>query len=276
LGFADCLGIVFDRNSGPRSRVAQREPIVKRSLISIISALVATALVVAAGAAFAAGGGGGGTKILGKGDDKLKPQCGPKPNDSCTAIGSGTVFTKQLGGKKNAMKAPSNGRIVAWAIELGHKPSNKPPGGNPDAKSNLEFFQDLFGNEKYGKGPVARLAILKRQGTGIKHKLVQQSPVVKLSGPFYNKDTVITLDQPLPIRKGEVVGLTSLTWIPTIRALGNGQGKASYRLSLPKSSDCKTDAQIGAKPQKKVGSTREYGCLYNKRRLFYKAWFVPN
>jgi hypothetical protein len=270
-----CLGIVFNRNSRPRLRVALKSPNVNRSAISIISALVATALVVVAGAAFAAGGGGGnGSKVFGAGQSKLKPLCGKKPDDACQAVGSLTTFISRLGEKQHPFVAPSDGKIVAWAIELGHKPSNKPPGGNPDAKSNLEFFQDLFGNEKYGKGPVARLAILKRQGGGVEFKLVDQGPVQKLSGPFYHKDTVITLDRPLPIKKGEIVGLSSMTWIPMLKPHQKGDGKTSWRANLAKG-ECNDEGIIAGKPQKKVDSVREYACQFNDR-LFYKAYFVPN
>ncbi len=245
-----------------------------RSIRSIILALVVAALAVAAGSLSASAvERAQNAKVFGSGDSALKPDCGPKPNDSCTALGSSTVFTNLLGDKEDPFRAPADGRIVAWAVELGHKPSDK-DGSDGDDISNLEFFQDLFGNEKYGKGPVARLAILKRQ-SGVQYKLVDQSPVVKLSGPFYNKDTVITLDQPLPIKEGEVVGLTSLTWVPTVRSKARGGGKAGYRLSTPREGGCSVQAQIDARPHKKLDSIREYGCKFDSR-LFYKAYFVPN
>jgi len=184
-----------------------------------------------------------------------------------------TVITNQADNKRNPFMAPSNGKIVAWAIKLGHKPSNKP--GPGQEKSNLAFFQDTFGSEKFGKGPVARLAILKRQGSGIEFKLTDQSPAVKLTGPFYHADTVITLDRPMPIKEGEIVGLTSLTWIPNVLPKDMGGGKAGYRASMKKNQGCNVPQQIDAKPQKKVDSTREYGCKFDSR-LFYKAYFVPN
>ena len=234
------------------------------------------AVVVAAGATSASGvGERAGAKVFGKGNAKLKPACRKGRDDSCTAVGSGTFFINQLGDKKQPFKAPSNGRIVAWGIELGHKPSSRPPSNDPDGKSNLEFFQDLFGNDKYGKGPVGRLVILKKQGGGVEHKLVDQSPAVKLSGPFYNQETTITLDRPLPIQQGEVVGFSSLTWVPMVRRKEDGGGKAGYRQSMPRDGGCSVQAQIDAKPQKKVGSIREYGCKFDSR-LFYKAYFVSN
>jgi hypothetical protein len=250
---------------------------VNRSAFSIISALVATALVVAAGAAFAAGGGGGGggSKVFGAGDSKLKPFCQKsRERGTCQVVGSLTTFINRLGEKKHPFVAPSDGKIVAWAIELGHKPAHKPPKNDPDGKSNLQFFQDTFGSDKYGKGPVARLAILKRQGGGVEFKLVDQSPTQKLSGPFYNKDTVITLDRPLPIKKGEVVGLSSLTWIPMLKPHKKGDGKSAWRANLKKDA-CNEEGILAGKPQKKVDSVREYGCQFSDR-LFYKAYFVPN
>ena len=246
----------------------------KRSVFSIISALALTVLVVAAGYSSAAGGGGSGVKVFGGGDGKLRPFCQKsREQGTCQAVGSLTTFITQLGKKEKPFVAPSDGRIVAWAIELGHKPSNRPPPNDPDAKSNLEFFQDLFGNERYGNGPVAQLAILKRTN-GVQFKLKDKSPAVKLSGPFYNADTTITLDRPLPIKKGEIVGLSSLTWVPMLRPRSEGGGNAAWRASLAKG-DCNENGIINGKPQRKVGTVRDYACQFDDR-LFYKAYFVPN
>lgn len=250
----------------------------KRILGTIVPALMLTALVVAIGA-FSAGaqerGGGNDAKVLGGGDSELKPYCEKsRERGTCQAVASLTTFIKQLGEKKNPFVAPADGRIVAWSIELGNKPSNRPPEGMPDAMSNLEIFQDLFGNERYGNGPVARLAILRRQGGGVQFKLTDQSPAVKLSGPFYKNDTVITLERPLPVKEGEIIGLSSLTWIPMLRPKSEGSGKASWRASLNRD-DCNSDGILNGKPQKRVGSVREYGCEFDDR-LFYKAYFVPN
>jgi hypothetical protein len=252
-----------------------KENYLRNLLRSIVAALALTALLVGVGVLSASAGGGKTAKVFSTGGGDKKPACGKGRDDFCTALPNMTVFTNQADNKRNPFEAPSNGRIVAWAIKLGHKPSNKTPSGEPDAKSNLEFFQDNFGNEKYGKGPAARLAILKRQGSGIEFKLADQSPAVKLTGPFFHKETIITLDRPLPIKQGEVVGLTSLTWIPTVLPKDMGGGKAGWRASMKKNVGCTVDDQIAAKAQKKIGSIREYGCKFDAR-LFYKAYFVPN
>lgn len=252
-----------------------KERILKRPFISILSALLVAAIVVVAGATSASGvGERAGAKVLGGGDASMKPFCQKsRERGTCFVVGSLTTFITQLGNKERPFVAPSDGKIVAWSIELGHKPASRPPNSDPDGKSNLEFFQDLFGSEKYGDGPVARLAVLKRT-QGVQMKLVDQSPTMKLSGPFYNADTTITLDRPIPIRKGEIVGLSSLTWIPMLRPKSKGAGKASWRASLAKG-ECNENGIINGKPQKKVGSIREYACQFDDR-LFYKAYFVPN
>lgn len=245
-----------------------------RSIRSISAALATTALAVLAGL-FSAGAFGADSKILGRGDDQLKPDCGPKPESDCFAIGTVTGFITKLGETEDPFVAPSDGKIVAWAIELGHKPSDKVPEDAPEGtKSNLDFFQDLFGSERFGEGPAARLAILRRDGGSVRFKLRSQSPAVKLSGPFYNEDTVITLEDPLPIREGEVVGLTSLTWLPTLREKAAGGGPAGWRASRLRD-ECGPDDARTTRAHKKEGSIREYGCKFNDR-LFYKAYFVPN
>ncbi len=209
----------------------------------------------------AAGGGQKDAKTLGPGDTELKPDCGP---NYCEAVGSLTTFITRVGDKENPSVAPSNGRVVAWAVELGRKPKG----------STLEFFQETFGSERYGNGPVARVVVLKRQGTTEEYKLKAQSPEVKLSGPFYNEDTLITLNEPLRIKEGEVVGLTSHTWTPTLRSRSRGGGSAAWRASLGQGK-CNENGIINGKPQNNVGTVRDYSCRFTDR-LFYRAYFVAN
>ena len=122
---------------------------------------------------------------------------------------------------------------------------------------------------------MARLAILKRQGSGIEFKLVDQSPTVKLSGPFYNKDTVITLERPLPIKKGEIVGLSSLTWIPMLSRTGQGDGKAAWRTKLEEEATATTRASSTASRRRRSAQSASTAAS-SPHRLFYKACFVPN
>ena len=209
--------------------------------------------------------------VLGKSATKAKPTCGKKPADACFAVGSVTGFVSKIGQRRGPMRAPSNGKIVAWSITLGHKPSNRlPPGSGENDVSNLEFFQNLFGSERYGKNPAARIGILKRDRNSNRYKLTAQSPVVRLAGLF-NPETVITLDQPLGIRDGEVVGLTVETWTPNIRPMGDSN-KYLWRASRARG-ECGSEDARRTKPHHRVGTTRQYGCKFNDQ-FFYTAYFV--
>src|SRR5262249_46033736 len=92
-----------------------------------------------------------------------KPAC---PRDdathSCEAIGSVTGFQLKADGKKAVFRAPTDGRVVAWAIRL-----SRP---NKDQRS---FFGDLWKTDRFGMKPSARIAVIKRLERH-QYKLVRQ------------------------------------------------------------------------------------------------------
>ncbi len=238
-----------------------------------ITLAVTVALLVGGAGMLAGAATGARLIVLGKAKTNPKPACGPKPNDSCFAVGSVTGFVTKLGNQKHPFAAPRRGKIVAWSISMGSKPSNKVPEGSDDgAVSNLEFFQDLFGNERYGKNPVASIAILKPSGEKRRYKLRSRSPAVRLARSF-NEETIFSLDKPLLIGQGQVVALTVHTWAPNIIPQSGGSTRYGWRASR-KRSECGANDARNTKPQTKVGSTRQYGCKFNDR-FFYKAYFVP-
>lgn len=238
----------------------------------IALAATVTALVVGAGL-IAGAATGARLVVLGKANTNPKPACDPNPNDSCFAVGSVTGFVSKLGDQNRPFAAPKRGKIVAWSVSLGSKPSNRVPDGSGEgAVSNLQFFQDLFGNERYGKNPVASIAILKPTGENQGYKLRSKSPAVRLARTF-NEETIFTLDKPLLIGEGQTVALSVHTWLPNIIPQSGGSTRYAWRASR-KSSECGSGDARDTKPHAKLGSTRRYGCLFNDR-FFYKAYFVP-
>ena len=213
---------------------------------------LATALVVFGGATAASGRS---ATLLGK------PASAPKPNcpRACSAIGSVTGFQTRAQGVKNPFQVRKRGHIVAWRVSL----------GRPDRESR-DFFGDLFGRPALGEVPTARLAILKKQ-QGRKFKLVRQSPIVDLS-PFYGERPVITLENPLRVRKGHIVAITTQTWLPSLAA-ANRVRRSKWRASRRRGK-CGARGARNARPHKKVGSTRGYGCQFADR-LLYWAYFTP-
>lgn len=236
--------------------------------LAVLGALVALAMAIPS----ADGAESRPAKLLGKTGKNPAPSCKHPPAD-CFAIGRVTGFMTKINGKKRPMVAPRNGKIVAWAIRLGRKPSKK----EPQPVSQWEFFANLWGSERFGKGPTARISILRRIKRGKdkgKMKLVRQSPVVKLNNLF-RQQTFITLERPLRIRKGEIVALTTDTWLVNLvssAARPNRAGDSSWRASR---TQCTAAGARNSKAHRKVGTTRRYGCQFSDR-LLYWASFVPN
>jgi hypothetical protein len=203
-------------------------------------------------------------KQIGFTGNRPAPLC-PK---NCIVTGSVTGFQLKANGQHHVMRAPSGGKIVAWAIDL----------GSPNKTARNAFgAQDFFGTKAYGKATTARIGILKRRKGG-RYKLVRESPTVKLDQAF-GELHYVTLNRPLKIKKGQIVALTTPTWIPALTTSDFVKG-SSWRASRRKGK-CTghTISQtrrlaIAARPQMKIGSTRQYGCIYTDT-LLYWAYYVP-
>jgi len=188
----------------------------------------------------------------------------PSCPESCQAVGKTTGFQTSIGPTKRPFTVPYPGRVVAWSIKLSAPRANQ-----------IDFFKDF-----YGGNPQARLAILKpiqkqiRVGKPI-YKLKSQSPVEELSG-FLGSTTTFTLQSPLKVNTGQVIGLSIPTWAPAF-AVGQANNTA-WRASRKKGKcDNAADIQAGT-AHEVVGQDRSYGCQYRTARLLYSATVVgePN
>ena len=218
-------------------------------LLALLAALVGIVALGQAGPADAAK-----AKQLGKTKKTPKPDC---PGNPCFAVGSVTGFQSKVPGKAEPFKLRKGGRVVAWSVSL----------SKPD-KEERKFFEESFGTEALGNGPSARLAVLKEKKND-NYKLVRQSPVTDLK-PFYGRSPLVTLDRPLKVKKGHVLGITYSTWAPGLASREGGSRWVASR----KKGRCGGNEALKARPQQKVGSTREYGCRFADR-LLYWAYLVP-
>jgi hypothetical protein len=203
-------------------------------------------------------GGGSDVEHIGNTEDTPKPSC---PKDPCQAIGSVTGFQVNAKGEKNLMAAPENGELVAWSVRL----------SKPKA-SQREFFGKFYKDEKLGTQPTARIAVLKPPQDGNEYLLKAQGPVVELSDDLGTKP-LYTLDDPIPIKEGDIIALTVPTWIPNFAVdLSN---KNVWRASREKGA-CEDSNDIKkGQPHQKVGKERAYGCTYRQARILYTANYVP-
>jgi hypothetical protein len=188
------------------------------------------------------------------------PAC---PN-GCQAVGKTTGYQTRIGQDKNPFVVPYPGRLVAWSIKL----------GAPN-QSQLDFFKNFYGGD-----PQARVSVLKpitRQVEAGKpiYKLKSQSPVEELL-PFMGTTTTFTLQSPLRVNTGQIVALTSETWIPAFAI--NLPQDTIWRASRKKGKCMKADDIKAGSAHTRVGQDRLYGCQYKTARLLYSATVVrdPN
>lgn len=238
---------------------------------AVAFAVLCVGVVAVAAAAPFADAGNKKPKVLGQVQHNPNPLCPQKPPESqnppavkrpCFVIGSVTGFELKADGEHGVMKAPKTGKLVAWAVKLG-KPNK--------TERNTFGSMDFFGTKKYGKEPTARIGVLAAKKKG-KYKLIRQSPTVQL-GQATGEQHYITLNKPLKIKKGQILALTTQTWVPAL-ATTEFAPHSSWRASRG-SKKCGNNQALKARPQTKVGSIRDYGCIFTAR-LMYWGYYIPS
>ena len=174
---------------------------------------------------------------------------------NCQAIGRVTGYQGRGGAKRDPFVIPRNGRIVAFSIRL----------GQPDATQE-RFFEDL-----YGGPPQVRLSIL-RQGREKKkvHRLLAQTPAFRLD-PYFGTTPTFVLDEPLRVRRKQIVAITVPTWAP---AFAVGLQRDHWWRSSRTAKRCENVRQRAQ--QTKLASRKTFGCTYRTARLYYTATYVPD
>lgn len=257
------------------SPLRARLPLLLAALAVLVTA-IAGGLVATAGAERAI--------VLGKTKKSPKPNC-PTPRDLrndpdppqsrtdefCQVIGQMTGFQKSTDDKRGLFRAPGAGHIVAWSVDL-----SKP------RKSERDVFGEGGRTDRFGEQPTAGISILQRKQQK-KFELKRKSPVLDMHN-YYGEQPIITLDKPLPVRKDQIVALTTLTWLPNLAA--KDLSRQNTWVASRKTADCNVPQDIPAEdrvdyffahtsPHKRVGSERRYECEYERARLMYWAYFVP-
>lgn len=236
-------------------------------MAALATAVLATA--IAGGVASTAGAER--AHVLGKTRVTPKPNCSGKAAAECQIIGQVTAFQRRAAGKSNLFKAPQTGKIVAWSVDLA-RPS----------KDEREVFGEAARTQAFGEKPTAGIGILRKDGKG-KFKLLRSSPILPVQR-YYGQRPVVTLAQPLHIRKGDIVALTTVTWLPNFsvkRPARNDVWVASRtrkQCTVPDSvpNDEKLEWYFdNTRPHRKDGTTRNYRCAYQDARVLYWAYFVP-
>lgn len=223
-----------------------------------LRALWLATLVLAAALLPPAGSEAGKGKVLGA----AKPVRASCPGD-CRVEARVTGFQTAIGARRNPFLVPRRGRIVAWSIKL----------GEPRVE-DTRFFNREFGASK------ARLSILKpiRTKRGKRrYRLLRQSPIVRLR-PFFGEVTTFGLSKALRVRKGNLVALTTPTWMPAFAAGLDGRSRWRASRTRSKAEPClsgsgASNVEAGA-AHERPGTDAAYRCVYRGSRLLYSAQFM--
>ena len=178
------------------------------------------------------------------------PACPAKP---CLAISRTTGYQVKVGDVRGTHVVPEDGRIVAWSVKL-----SKP------GKSQVEFFEENLGGEA-----TAQLTVL-RPGNKLYARILAQGDPVELE-PYFGQTAQFALNRSIPVKKGNVIGLSVPTWAPALAI--NQAGTVSWRASRPKggcNDFSKPTAQTG------TNNVRRFFCLYRTARLTYTATIVTD
>jgi hypothetical protein len=179
-----------------------------------------------------------------------------------------TAVQTETNGVLNPTKVTKDGWIVAFTVGLSKLTS--------DAKTELGLLKGL--DAKFGGPPQLILSVLK-PGPKNKYTVVAQSATFHVL-PFLGSVLQEPLSQPptfttmtaLPVKKGDVIGLTVLTWAPVL-TYNLTSNKYSYRQS--RRANC-IHAAGSQTAQTTLNSTQQYLCDYTGTRVQYSATEVVN
>jgi hypothetical protein len=223
----------------------------RKALAALAAAFLLGALALAAAPS---GADGAKAVVLGATQTTPAPAC---PGSPCEAVGSVSGFQTVAQTTKKPFNVPFDGHLVAWSLTM----------------SKPKASQQSFFNDFYDSPPEARISILKlsKKSSPPKYKLLRQGPVMVLS-PYLGQTVTFALDDPLVVRQDNIVALTIPTWAPSF-AVGLGD-MSSWRASR-QNGKCKNTNDIKvSRPQQKIGSEKQYGCVYKTARLLYNAYLV--
>jgi hypothetical protein len=211
------------------------------------TAVVAVCLVVV-GLAFAGPAVAGGVYSylgLGGAGGPVAPSCPAAP---CVVVTDTTGFQAAVAGRHLTMVVGRAGRVTSWSLAL----------AAPSAVEVAYF-------DAAAHGPARAGLVVLRHTVDYKFRVIDASPIVTLA-PYFGQPTKFVLSRPLPVRVGDIIGLTVPTWAPAL-ATGLDPGTA-WRASRPRGA-CNDLFNQTAATQFGVLANSE--CVYTTARLAYGA-----
>lgn len=185
---------------------------------------------------------------------------------SCQVMTRSTAYQVKNGTKTNPFRVPRTGSVVALSLYLPKVSNNRPT-------FVYRYFADAFGG-----APTAQVSILRsapRRGVRHRYKLVAQSERINVK-PYLGQSASFALAKPVPVRRGDIVAITTDTWLPAFRVSPQDSSSA-WRASRPKGKCDAGDNAVNYKAprmHKKIGQIKQYACEYVGSRVLYRATVV--
>jgi hypothetical protein len=172
---------------------------------------------------------------------------------NCQAVSRTTGYQAKVGVERALYQAPEDGRIVAWTIGLG-KPGPK---------------QTAFFNERLGGESQAAIVVLAASKKLVR-QVVAKAPLQKLTD-YFGTIVQFPLEQSLPVKKGQYIGLTVPSWAPALQiGLGSDTSWRASRAADGCGDTSTQSALVGAH------SSTAFKCLFRTARLTYSATFISS
>ena len=155
------------------------------------------------------------------------------------------------------------GRLVAFTVGLSALSTNA-----TTAKNDAAFLDKTYGGD-------AQVAITVLKPVGPRNhwtwQMVEQGPVVDVQ-PYLGQVVQFPLTTSLPVLRGEVIALTTPTWVP---ALSIDLSTAHFAYRQSRSWNCNNPPST-SQAQLTVGRSARYACDYPGTRVEYSATEITN
>lgn len=186
-------------------------------------------------------------------------------DSNCQVITRTTAYQLETAGKKNPYRVPKSGQLVAYTLYLPKVTNNRP-----------SYVYRYFANAFNG-APTARISVLRpapRRGTRYRYSLVAQSDRINVKD-YLGSTPSFALPKPIPVRRGDVIGITTDSWLPSFRVTDDQA--SSWRASRPKGKCVAGENSVNFKAprmHRTLKQVKVYACGYKGSRLLYKATVV--
>ena len=165
----------------------------------------------------------------------------PKGLGRCSVLTMTTVYPIRDGSSENPTTVPKNGRIVAITMRIGKLADSRTCLKKGMVKGHYvctswDYFKEKsYFDKTFGSGSRVRLVVLrpaaKKRGQVMPKTLVAMGNEIRLE-PLFGKKVTLPLTTTIPVKKGDVVGLSVPTYAPILPLAPSGTADA-WRSSRP-------------------------------------------